>query len=69
MNDMLQNFAREETKSGLAKLPEDWQDKFKRMYSPGNHDLDINEVVDRMPEGKLDWAMQQVENSVRKLSA
>ncbi len=31
-------------------------------------DMDINDVVDVMPERKLDWAMQQVQRSIDKLS-
>jgi len=27
---------------------------------------DINEVIDKMPEDKLDWAMQQIENTLAK---
>jgi hypothetical protein len=79
MNDQLQSFAREELKKGLALLPESWQDKFKLMY--GREDtklrseedireikaIPINEVVDSMSEDKLDWAMQQVNNSIKKI--
>lgn len=28
--------------------------------------MDINTVVDEMPDNKLDWAMQQVDNLLRK---
>ena len=39
---------------------------FKRMYAKGNLDMNINDVVDNMPEEKLDWAMQQVERTLSK---
>ena len=68
MNDQLQAFARTSLKEGLAKLPEDWQLLFKRMYSHKNVELPIDVVVDRMPEEKLDWAMQQVQKSIQKLN-
>jgi hypothetical protein len=29
--------------------------------------IPINEVVDSMSEDKLDWAMQQVNNSIKKI--
>ena len=29
-------------------------------------DRDINDVVDTMPEEKLDWAMQQVQQTIKK---
>jgi len=64
MNKQLADFAREELKKGLAQLPESNQLMFRRMYSHKNLDADINEVVDKMPNDKLDWAMQQVESSL-----
>lgn len=77
MNSKLQDFAREQLKAGLAQLPETWQRTFKLMYGRGNGKrsvqdtvaLQINDVVDIMPEDKLDWAMQQVENSLKKLAS
>lgn len=67
MNDKLQEFARGELKAGLSMLPDSNHMIFKRMYSPNNLDADINDVVDIMPEDRLDWAMRQVENSIKKL--
>jgi hypothetical protein len=66
MNEQLQNYAREEIKKGLVLLPESWQHTFKRMYSFDNLTKNINDVVDDMPQDKLDWAMQQVKSSLRK---
>lgn len=66
MNNQIQDFARQKIKDGLAQLPENWQTMFKRMYSHENLDADINDVVDNVPEDKLDWAMQQVEKSLAK---
>ena len=66
MNNELQIFARSTLKKNLAKCPESQQFIFKRMYSHLNLDLDINEVVNKMSEDKLDWAMQQVQRSVDK---
>jgi len=68
MNDQLKSFAREELKRGLAQLPDNWQRRFKQMYSRGNLDANINSVVDNMPEEKLDWAMQQVYASIKKIA-
>lgn len=75
MNNRLQDCARQTLKDDLAKLPESWQRKFKLMYDRQNGNrsvedaeaLTTNEVVDAMAEEKLDWAMQQVENSLKKL--
>lgn len=67
MNQHLQKFARQWLKDGLAKLPESNHEIFKRMYSHKDLNKPINDVVDAMPADKLDWAMQQVENSLRKL--
>ena len=64
MNNQIQDFARQKIKEGLAQLPEDWQVRFKKMYSHKNLDADINTIVDQMSEDKLDWAMQQVQRSL-----
>lgn len=68
MNQTLQNFARQQLKDGLSKLPESNQLIFKRMYSHTDLEKPINDVVDAMPPEKLDWAMQQVEASLKKQS-
>ena len=67
MNEQLKAFARRALKEGLAQLPESNRLLFKRMYSHKNLEADINDVVDGMPEEKLDWAMQQVERSLDKI--
>lgn len=67
MNNKLQEFARIEIKSGLTKLPKNYQKVFMQMYSFDNLKVDINDVVDKMSEDKLDWAMQQVQRSLDKL--
>lgn len=67
MNSQLQTFARNTLKEGLSKLPESSQLMFKKMYSPHNLESGINDVVDAMPEDRLDWAMQQVQRSLEKL--
>jgi len=66
MNNQMQDFARSTLKDGLPKLPEDWQMMFKRMYSPDDLNANIEDVVDMVPEDKLDWAMQQVQRSLDK---
>jgi hypothetical protein len=66
MNQMLQDFAREWLKQSLAELPESNHMLFKRMYSHMDLEKPINAVVDAMAPEKLDWAMQQVENSLKK---
>lgn len=69
MNEVLQQFARNELKAGLAKCTPAQQDLFKRIYANGKLDLPINTVVDRMPEEKLDRAMDQVARTVQKNEA
>lgn len=69
MNAQLQAFARKTLKEGLEKCNEDHLMLFKRIYSHTNLDAPINSVVDSMPEEKLDWAMQQVERTLKKINA
>jgi hypothetical protein len=66
MNKTLTAFARQQLKDGLAQLPEENQRIFMIMYSHKNMDRTIDEAVDAMPNERLDWAMQQVENSLIK---
>ncbi len=67
MNEALQNFARTRLKEGLAQCTEKQQHVFRRMYSPNDLERSMEDVVDRMPEDRLDWAMQQVEHTLAGL--
>ena len=69
MNKKLQAYARNSLKDGLAQCPDKMQMFFKRMYADGDMNKTINDVVDSMPEGKLDWAMQQVKKTLEKLNS
>ena len=64
MNNDLQVFAREEIKKGLSQCNDRQRDLFKRMYAYNKPELTMAEVVDTMPEDKLDWAMQQVKRTL-----
>ncbi len=66
MNKTLEKYARDQIKHGLLQLTEDQQLFFKRIYSHKNTGLPINNVVDLLPDEKLDWAMQQVERTLQK---
>jgi len=72
MNKKLEKFCRDSLK---AKLPEVWQNTFKLMYgrNSGKRSVEdsqkmlIDVVVDEIPTQKPSWAMEQVENSLKKL--
>ncbi|KKL73963.1 hypothetical protein LCGC14_2069630 [marine sediment metagenome] len=69
MNAILQKFARQDILDGLKRCTEKQQNLFKRLYGSGENEkekltLPIKEVVEKMPEEKLDWAMQQVAATV-----
>lgn len=74
MNEQLQQFARRTLKEGLAQLPPSWQNMFKLMYRRQNgtrsveltQQIPLEEIIDNMPYDKLDWAMTQVSNSLKK---
>jgi hypothetical protein len=68
MNKELQNHARAKIKDGLSALPESHTTLFKRMYSHNDPTLPIEEVVNNMDESNLDWAMQQVQRTLDKLT-
>ena len=75
MNHQLSEFARKTLLEQLLQLPEEWQRKFKLMYGRNNGKRPVDEtekmrildVITELPDDKLDWAMQQVENSLKKL--
>jgi hypothetical protein len=67
MNKTIEKFAREKIKEGLAKLTQGNHHKFKMMYANGAMSLDVDDVVDAMPADKLDCALSQVENTLRKM--
>lgn len=75
MNEQLQNFARQKLKDDLALLTEDNRKMFRLLYARPRGKLstdaeidaaDINAVVDAMPAERLDWAMQQVQNTFKE---
>lgn len=66
MNKWLQDFARQKLKEWLLSLPEESHRIFKLMYSHKHMDRTIEQAVDAMPADKLDWAMQQVDNTIQK---
>jgi len=66
MNQYLQDYARQFIKDGLAGLTDSNRLLFKRMYSHKDLDAAVDDVVDSMPADKLDWAMLQVDRTVKK---
>ena len=65
---IFENISKREQLKELLKSYTDGQKLiFKRMYSNDNLDLDINDIVDNMPDVKLNWAIEQVNNTIKKL--
>ena len=52
-------------------MPEGWQFVFRMMYGRKNGKRSVEDTVamdiNEVPREKLDWAMQQAENSLKKL--
>ena len=69
MDSTLESIARGQILSGLKELPESWVFKFKRMYSPHDLEANIESVVEKMAPELLDWALTQVESSLKKYRA
>jgi len=63
MNDTISNYAREQIKQQLFELPERYQLFFKRLYSHEDQKKPLNEIIDNIPEEKLNWVLTQVENT------
>ena len=66
MNESLQRFARKQIKNGLKQCTKEQVQLFRRMYAHTNPDWTIEQVVEAMPEDKLDWTMQQVARTIKK---
>ena len=66
MNQTLAAFARQKIKESLALCTEDQRGIFLRMYSPKNLDRSVSDAVDSMPDDKLDWALSQAQNTLKK---
>lgn len=77
MNNELQAFARQQIKDGLAQLGPENHRVFALMYGrkSGKRSVEdavampYSDIVDEMEPEKLDWAMQQVANSLKKVPA
>lgn len=67
MNTQLENFAREAIKDGLAQLEDKYRQLFKRMYSHGDPEAEINDVVDLLDVDTLNSVMNQVQRTVDKM--
>ncbi len=66
MNKTVEIFLRKDLKAKLFECTPQQQHLFKRMYSHQNIELHIEDVVDQMPVNKLDHALTQVENTLRR---
>ena len=77
MNNELQAFARQQIKDGLAQLGPANHRVFALMYGRKNGKRSVedavampySDIIDEMEPEKLDWAMQQVANSLKKVPA
>ena len=65
-NETIKNIAKELLKKLLSECTDNQQLMFKRMYSHKNLELTINEAVEQMEDDKIDWAMTQVEQTIKK---
>jgi len=64
MNEELDRYARDYLKINIKKLKDEYILIFKRMYSPKNLEAPIDDVIDKMPQDRLDWGMMQVKRSL-----
>jgi len=65
MEESIEAFARGQLIEGLNKCSEGQVRLFKQMYSFKDMEADIETAVSNMPEDKLDWALQQVNRTLR----
>jgi len=60
----IKTLGRDILKDLLSQCTEDQQMLFKRMYSHDDLERNINDVVDQMPDDKINWAISQCERTV-----
>ena len=65
IEDELYRLARRELLDGLALCTNGQQRKFQRVHANGNMELSIEQVVARIPRGKLASAMRVVLHAVK----
>lgn len=68
LNEQVKKYIKDEIYVGLIQLPDGWITKFKRMYSPKDLTVDLKTIINNLPEEKLNWALTQVQNSLKKLA-
>lgn len=64
----LEQYARQQLVDGLNQCTESQVKVFKRMYAFKHLDWSIEQVVEAMPEEKVDWALTQVETTLKKMA-
>lgn len=75
MNEQLKAFTKEYLVSNITKLPDQNQRMFKLMYGCNGgkrsvadaESMSIESIVNEIPERGLDWAMQQVSNTLEEI--
>ena len=64
MNKRIVTFCKNFLKTNIKQCSEGQILLFKRMYSCKNLNLDIDKIIDKIPDDKLSWAMEQVERTL-----
>lgn len=65
-NETIKHVVKDMLKALLAECTEGQQLMFKRMYSPHNLNIHINDAVEQMDDDRIDWAFSQVERTLAK---
>ena len=64
-NETLINLAKVALKNLLSECTDEQKLMFKRMYCSKNLELSVDDAVDQMDNDKIDWAMTQVERTIK----
>lgn len=66
MNKIISKECRKILKELLHLCTQEQQLIFRKMYSQDDIELSINNVVDKLDDEKLDWAIEQCESTLEK---
>lgn len=60
------DMGRDEMKKLIKQCTPDQHVFFKRMYSHTNLEMPIDEVIEKIPDIKVGWALQQIQRTIDK---
>lgn len=68
INQRAINQKRQAIKDGIDQLEDKHRSLFKQMYSHSDREKGLHDIIDDMPESKLDQALNQITRTLQKVN-